>query len=375
MKTLGKVLALLLIIGGFSACQENNITPPNPKPTPAQVIPLDISANSNGFDFLDKMQGHWVGINSVIGINYDWFAFDYRAISPSHIHGIYEGGTAGNLLTSFFVTDFKNTRTIMARNGGLLNGIYRSSYFVMDSTSTQSDGSQYYRLVDCYRGTDVMYMELRFLGDSLFFNSYTSNLGLRDMPNRHMTFKAKKRNIDLAQTAATAVNFPQNVVAKDFSSGFNESNFYVHAGQTDPKSASFLNQGNSDILTLAAGSGDPYVISDYPHLGYLQVDITRNPSISGKMAFVYLSKTSLTDQSGYLVGNFDDVLSFPTVIGTQDQFTFTYLHPGTYYVTVIADVNGDEAPGIGDITHVSQSITIAPEGQHQITINNITIQN
>ena len=32
-------------------------------------------------------------------------------------------------------------------------------------------------------------------------------------------------------------------------------------------------------------------------------------------------------------------------------------------------------PFEGDITHVSQKITIDPEGQHEITIDNITVQN
>ena len=65
------------------------------------VNPVNI--NIDGFGLLEKMQGHWVGQNTVIGNDNPWFAFDYRAISPSQIHGIFEGGTMGNLLTSFFI--------------------------------------------------------------------------------------------------------------------------------------------------------------------------------------------------------------------------------------------------------------------------------
>lgn len=368
-------IAVLVVIGAFSACKKE-ITEPstNPSPTKLPIKPTDI--NVDGFDFLAKMQGHWVGKNRVIADDFDWFAFDYRAISSSHVHGLFEGGTMGNLFTSFFVTDFKNTRTIMARNGGLLNGIYRTSYFVMDSVRANADGSKYYRLVDAVGGQELMYMELVFKTDSLFFNSYTSRLGLMNLPIRHMTFKGKKENIDLAQTAAAAVNFPQNVVAHDFSNGFVEGNLYLNAGDTVPKSASFLNQGSGDVFTLAAASGDPFIITDYPHVGYLNVDIVRNPAIDSVPTFLYLSKTPLTDSQGYLQATaFNDVLLYPELIATQNAFTFTYLHPGDYYVTVIADKNGDGFPASGDITHSSQAITITPGGQHQITINNITVQN
>ncbi|UTW61772.1 hypothetical protein KFE98_17435 [bacterium SCSIO 12741] len=79
------------------------------------VIPVDI--NKKGFELIEKMQGHWIGTNKVMAWDWDWFALDYRAVSNSHVFGIFEGGNMGNLFTSFFVTDFKNTRTIMARNG------------------------------------------------------------------------------------------------------------------------------------------------------------------------------------------------------------------------------------------------------------------
>ena len=155
-------LAVLFLIG----CEDNvrDITGGNNSQVPtnptAEVNPVDIT--NDGFDFMEKMQGHWVGTNKVIADEYDWFGWDYRAISPSHIHGIHEGGTLGNLFTSFFVTNYKGQRTIMARNGGLLNGIYRTSYFVMDKVENRNSEGKYYRLVDAVGGDAIMYMELRF---------------------------------------------------------------------------------------------------------------------------------------------------------------------------------------------------------------------
>ncbi|MGI9518391.1 MAG: c-type cytochrome domain-containing protein, partial [Pirellulaceae bacterium] len=147
--------------------------------TPPEITPVDI--NEHGFDLLENMQGHWVGSMNLMGQDFDWMAFDFRAIAPSHVHGIFEGGTIGNLFTSFFVTNFNAKRTIMARNGGILNGIYRTSYFVLDKVEQREVGGKqesYYRLVDAYGGKDVMWMELTFSEDNIQFNAYTSRFGL-----------------------------------------------------------------------------------------------------------------------------------------------------------------------------------------------------
>ncbi len=367
-----KLLYTFCFLLALTSCEENieesaiNIVNTDPDPTPigsVTINPVDI--NEKGFDLLEKMQGHWIGMNRVINIDYPWFSFDYRAISPSHIHGIYEGGTQGNLLTSFFVSEFKGKRTIMARNGGDLNGIYRASYFVLDSVN-QSTNGDYYRLVDAVGGIGTMSMELRFKNDSLYFNAYTSKLGAAIPPSRHMTFKAKKFNLDLSNTAATTVNFPQNIIEKDFSNGFVQENLWVNTGDTQPRSATFLEFDK-----------DPFTILEHPYLGYLNVKVIRNPAITNKVLFVYLSKESLTDANGFLQADAlqNSLLKFPEIIKTQNEFLFTYLHPGTYYVTIIADVNENGFIDTGDITHVSQTVTITPEQQQEITIDNITIQN
>lgn len=377
-----KIVLSLIFITTLLSCEKeirniaNNEEPPIIGPPPVEVIPVDI--NEQGFGLLEHMQGQWVGSNKIIADTYDWFTFDYRAISASHIHGIFEGGSVGNLLTSFFVTDFKDTRTILARNGGLLNGIYRSSYFVLDSVRTDVSGD-FYRLVDAKGGTNTMWMELRFTGDSLYFNAYTSRLGLNYPPTRHMTFKAVRANYALAETAALAVDFPQNIPAWDFSDGFNEAYFYVNDGETEAKSASFLayDESGGVVEELAYESGDPFTISDHPYIATLDLSVVRNPVIEGKDLFVNLSYEPLTDASGYYMSEeaFNTVLLFPSIAGTEDAVRITYLHPGEYYITVIADVNSDGYPSTGDYSHPSQTITISPNGSHSITIDDITTEN
>ncbi len=377
-----------LVIGAvisLAACEKDvhNIadTPTGPTetlPVFREVIPTDI--NQDGFDFMEKMQGQWVGKNRVIADDYEWFSFDYRAISASHVHGIFEGGTMGNLLTSFFVTDFKDTRTIMARNGGVLNGIYRSSYFVLDSVSTDGSG-KYYRFVDAVGGIGVMSMELKFNGDSLYFNAYTSKLGNVVPPTRHMTFKAQKNISYLAETVAQELNYPQNIPAWDFSDGFNETDLYVEQGNDKAKSATFLSQvpGIDDVITLGQIAADPFRVEDHPTLSFLNVALQKNDTVTGKTAFVYLSESPLTDEWGAIQWTdeaaFNSVLKFPEIIAESDEFLFTYLHPGDYYVNVVMDQNQDGFISPGDVTSISQLVTVTPEDLTEITISNISIQN
>ncbi len=370
MRTLILISLAFVILLGCKKKEEELIV--NQAPTMNQEL-KPININEKGFDLLDNMQGHWVGRNQVMAWDFEWFAFDYRAISPSHTFGIFEGGTMGNLFTSFFVTDYKNTRTIMARNGGLLHGIYRTSYFVLDSVD-YSDGD-FYRLVDAVGGTEVMWMELRFKNDSLFFNAYTSRLG-QITPLRHMTFKAKKEHSELAEQAAEKYHFPQNVLAWEYEERLNEEYYYLNAGDVKAKTATFMSQGlDTDVIQLAHEAGDPIRIDEHPSLGYLKVDMERNTQIEGTRLFAYLSYLPLTDENGYMLNNFQSVLLFPELNNNEDSFLFTYLHPGDYYITIIADKNEDGYVSAGDITHPQTPITIEEQGQHQISIQNINIQN
>lgn len=385
MKNISRYTAIGLIAFAFLSCKkESNQTSGDGEGAESAtgitaVVPIDI--HNDGFDLLEKMQGHWIGKNRVIASDYEWFAFDYRPISSSHLHGIYEGGTIGNLLTSFFVTDFKGKRTIMARNGGLLNGIYRTSYFVLDSIRNDNDG-KYFRLVDAVGGAGIMSMELKFNNDSLHFNAYTSRLATSLPPTRHMTFKAKKQNLDLSNTAAAALAFPQNTPAWDFSEGFMEEYLSVNPGQEIPQTATFLSQdesNTSDLLTLALASGDPFTVADHPYLANLDIIAERGSNTEGSKLLLYLSKEALTDSYGYLKWldptAFNSILKFPEIAASQHTLHMSYLHPGSYYITVIADINQDGIPSEGDISSISESFSIAPEASKTININDINYQN
>lgn len=368
-------LTMLLL---FSSCDNSlrNISSKPTPPTSRDVVPVDI--NRDGFDFLEKMQGHWIGINRVIADDYPWFGWDYRAISKSHIQGIHEGGSMGNLFTSFFVTNYKNKRTIMARNGGLLNGIYRTSYFVLDKVENLGSNNKKYRFVDAIGSSKIMSFELRFKNDSLYFNAYTSGLGAR-VPSRHMTFKGKKEHLSLSQKAATETNFPKNEVEIDFANGFRQEYLYVKPGASKAESATFLAQSTTnDVYSLAGESGDPYTILDHPKLGSIEINLTRNSKIKDSNLFVYLSKDPLTDSNGIFSSNpkvYNTLLHFPTLTEKENSFLYTYVHPGNYYLTIVADQNNDLTISTGDITSVSTLFTLGDKEHKTISVTNINNQN
>ena len=52
----------------------------------------------------------------------------------------------------------------------------------------------------------------------------------------------------------------------------------------------------------------------------------------------------------------------------QSEFTFTYLHPGDYFLTVIADMDADGYPSPGDITHARKHVTVKPKSSQRIEI-------
>ncbi|MEM9017113.1 MAG: hypothetical protein AAGC68_08860, partial [Verrucomicrobiota bacterium] len=255
-----------------------------------EIEPFDLS--EGGFEMLEKMQGHWVGSMTLMGTNYDWMAFDYRAISPSHVHGIFEGGTIGNLLTSFFVADYKGTKTIMARNGGILNGIYRISYFVLEDVRERW-GKKTYRFVDAYGGRRIMSMDLSFSGDRLEFTAWTSRLGLK-APSKHMEFKGKRERPELAAAAAEAVGFPEKTVALVFPDPIPQPTW---VGEYPMTSATYISEEPGKSLEeLGRIAKDPLTIDKIPHLARLTVSIERTPRIEGTKLLVFLSSKPLTDE-------------------------------------------------------------------------------
>jgi len=167
-----KIALLAVLLAGFFINCDNHV-----------IEPGTDNNKIAGFDLLTELSGHWVGTNQTAYGFYDWFAFDFRPISSSHVHSVYEGSTNQNIITSIFIADFEGKQQIMARNGGWLGNQYRATYFVLDQVEENAT-SKYYRLVDAVGKENRAYMEFRFEAETTIHHSHKKQLSCLIFPNQ-----------------------------------------------------------------------------------------------------------------------------------------------------------------------------------------------
>ena len=91
-----------------------------------------------------------------------------------------------------------------------------------------------------------------------------------------------------------------------------------------------------------------------------------------------MSTKPFTDEKGNFTSNLENYNSnvlFPVLMNNENNFEFTYVHPGDYYVTAIIDMDNSFSITKGDYTHASKFITVVPSVKNKITINNIDKKN
>lgn len=303
-----------------------------------------------GYELLTDLKGHWVGSNETAFGFYDWFAFDFRPISASHLHSIYEGATNQNIITSVFLADFEGKQQIMARNGGWLSNQYRATYFVLDIAEDNTT-SKYYRLVDAIGKEKRAYMEFRFENDTLYFDAYKDNSGSLDEPIHHMGFKGTNYNPSFSQAATDLFDYPTKV------SEVNLENKFVNL--IDADSALFLEENE-----------DPFPKSEHGHLSDLKINIVKDNAITNDRLLLYLSKEPLIDENGQVdFYNLNtQVIRTVDVQANEAHYTTTYLHPDSYYITAFKDTDHNLYPSRGDISSMSKIVTVQPERQEEIEI-------
>lgn len=340
--------------------------------TPKPVIPVDIE--SQNVELLTQLPGHWVGDMVLMGEKVPWFSWDYRPIAASHVHGIFEGGSMGNLFNSIFIANFNGTKTLMTRNGGILNGIYRTSYFVLVEAKVNSNES-YYRLVDAYGNDEIMWMEFTFKGDQMNFTSYTSRFGTYPKPTKHMQFKGKVAHNDLSDNAAKQVGFPSNQLSYDFSKGLPTP---IWAENVEPTSATYLwTDTSSDIDTMGTLSKDPIPMKKVPFVASLNVSWELDSLNEHYPTQIYLSRKSLCNEEGQIpmeygyinMDKMNEVVLNSEINKAISEFQFHYLHPGEFYLTRWIDLDGNYAPSKGDKFIQSVKVSLAPKDNKQLHLN------
>lgn len=349
----------------LSDSSEYKFTPPN-----LQAINIE----KEGFEFLEKIQGHWVGRMFLLGQNLPWFAFDFRAINQSQVHGLFEGGSMGNLFNTFYVAEYKGVKTIMLRNGGILNGIYRTSYFVLTSAKNNE-----YIFEDAYGGKKIMWVKVSFLKNKMKMLTYTSKLGA-NKASRHMEFEGKNLNKHLALEAAKKFNFPTKEIFKSFPDGMPLPNW----GEKYPTitSATYTVASNKelDYITLGQQAKDPIQISDINNIAKLELHFKRNDLSKDKNISVYLSCEPLTNKKGKMKMEYgyiseelmNSVILFPQIDKKDDLFKFNYLHTGKTYISFLIDNDNNFIPSKGDFYSPSLELNLTEDNLIILEVDNIT---
>lgn len=340
-----KILLLcLFIIGIFAGCKKQ--TPPN-----VDVDDIDTTTNPTnientyGFGLLNKVKGIWdgpVSSSTPLGSYPQWIV-DFRPISESQISAKNELDTANDIHMSFFIAKHNGGYKVAFRNGGSFAGLKRVSYFLIDSVF-ESTTTSYYRFSEAVKGKSRAYSEVIFKGDSLTMKTYTNHYNQQASPSLHMTWRAKLQDTTSAQAAVDSFSFPQKTLTKDFTNTFD--------GLPE---AIYYNSNN-----------DPYPEEEQPYLGKAHINysflgvITHDPS---KKVFIFLTTKPLITNYALNAGNLKYLSRYVILSDSDREFTFNYMHPGTYYLYPLYDVDGSNSFSSGDMVSTNNIIvTVPPNG-------------
>jgi hypothetical protein len=275
---------------------------------------------------MSRLLGIWNGslrTGTSLG-NFPEWVVDFRPIAQAMVMGKSELDPQNDIFLGIWPARYGRDTVMVFRNGGQFAGMDRISYTLLDTVFTQN-GRTTFRFQDVVEGTNRIKADFTFVQDSLYLLVYTNN-------RFHFQWSAKKR-ADASQQAQQAVGFAQRAVVKDLSTAF--------AGRN---SSTFYNR-----------SEDPYPAAAHPYLGNLNLTVSFSPQASPAPTdniLVVLSTQKLIQGFVPSLANFGArsryvVLKRPSGSGNV-SYTFTYFHPGDYFLNVVVDKNGNQMIDPGD---------------------------
>jgi hypothetical protein len=305
--------------------------------------------NTMGFNLLKKIKGIWNGpVNSTTPLgSYSEWIVDFRPISENQISAKNELDSLNDIFMSFFIAKYKNQYRLAFRNGGSFNGSKRVSYFLCDSVS-ETGNKSFYRFSEIIIGNKRAYTEVIFSADSLYIKSYTNKYNTLPSPTLHMAWSAKLQDTTSYASAVTYFNFPKKTLTKDFSTIFNgktESIFYS---------------------TNSPPADDPYPENDHPYLGKVNITYTYTPSYTPnptKKVFLIITTKPLITGFSINTANLSTRSRYVILSSNDLNFTFNYMHPGTYYVYALYDNDNNKTFSSGDwVSATNTTFTLTDKG-------------
>lgn len=318
----------------------------------AQVSDINNENQIPGFNFLEKIIGQWEGpvLSTTPAGSFDIWYVDFRPVSESQVSQ-YSNLDANTInYISFFVVKHDNQRKIAMRTEGVFMNKGCVTYEVLDSVN---EAKGYYRFSDFQSGTKRAYTEFIFKGDKLSMQTFTNKFSKQETTTIHSRWEAKLADRTAASEATAHFGFPEPVVVKDFTDVFKNMNESIYF--------SFEN--------------DPYPSHPQPYVGSVTVDIKIDDNLKIKPnheLFIVLSTESIFEGLKYIPENLKYFSKYAFLSPDTKSFTFTNVHPGTYYLYSYNDVNGDKKHKKGDYMSSDLNNIVEVKPETNTTVQTIT---
>jgi len=330
---------LILVITICASCDKKNNSNNNNNNNPVDTTTIP------GYSILKKLPGIWNGpvtSSTPLGSYPEWIV-DFRPISEAQVSGKSELDTLNDIFMSFFIVQYDNKYQMAFRNGGGFAGLQRVSYMVLDSVA-ESVSESLYRFSDFKAGRQRVYTDVVFKADSLIITTYTNKYNSVGPVQLHMQWRARLADTTSTQDAIVHFTFPQKKMVRDFSNSF-----------TNLSETVFYNT-----------SQDPYLASEHPYLGNLTVNISFSNSISAdpaKKVFLLMTTQPLFNGFVFNASNMKYRSRYVILSADDSSFEFDYMHPGTYYLYSLYDVDGNRTFSSSDYiaSNFTSSFSIGAE--------------
>ncbi len=355
MNTKLKLIAILsfLIILILSNCKDKKTAEAETPVTPTNPVNADINS-TYGFNIFKKIKGIWNGpVSSTTPLGgYPEWIVDFRPISENQISAKNELDIQNDIFMSFFIVKYNNEYKVAFRNGGSFAGAKRVAYFLVDSVSETSSKS-FYRFSETIKGKSRAYTEVIFKADSLFIKSYTNKNNTQPNTTPHMVWSAKLQDTTSCQFATSNFNYPIKSQTKDFSATF--------TGQLE--AIYYATSGNP--------ANDPYPETAQPYLGQTYANYTFLGSftpVTTKKVFLVITTQPLFSGFTFNNANLKYRSRYVVLAANNFNFTFNYMHPGTYYYYAFYDNDANNNINSGDwISTANTTFNLSPQAATNIS--------
>jgi hypothetical protein len=302
-----------------------------------------------GYGFLSRIPGMWSGpvSSSTTAGSFPMWYCDFRPIGPAQVSQFSQMDTLTMTNVSFFIVKYKNQLRLTQRTEGCHNDTCCATYEVLDSAS---EANGYYHFSDFVRGSKRAISIYKFTGNQLEMKVYTNKFNKYDSLVWHSTWAAGFATSENAKQAITHFNFPQPVMTCDFTNAFNNMTESI-----------FFNLDN-----------DPYNSSLQPYIGNVTINISIAPALhvdQTDQVFLVFTIDPLFNGTNYIPANLKYISRYILLPVSTKSYTIQNVHPGSYYLYSLIDVNHDGTYGPGDYMSSDINHTFTVADSQNVTIS------